>query len=479
MPRNDTEHSRPSIRAIVSAVACKPINCVCCSRCIIIKCLFIIFSITGCQHNNKSTNSTASGQGQRQPAAVEIRRTATGGYLLYRYGQRFRIRGGAGTQHFDKLRAAGGNSVRLYTTDYAGPLLDEAQRQGLTVMLGLWMQPEWMGFDYYDTAAVQRQLADLRKQILRYRHHPALLMWCIGNEMDLGAQNRKAFGAINQVAELIHELDPDHPVTTAITGTLTFIPDLKRWAPAVDILSVNSFGALRTLPADIRRYGWNGPYIVSEFGSRGYWAGETMLTPWKAPLEHSSTQRATFMLTRYQKAVLGDSAHCLGAYALYWGQKVEGTPTWFSLFTSAGEATASVDELHRLWRGHYPANRAPQLQEMRLGGRRDIDFPRLRPNTFYEATFQAQDPEGQPLSARWEIWPELRPDDSIRLAPREPLMGYISEVAGNRALMRTPAQPGAYRLFLWVSDGHGGAATANIPFYCAPPVARRQPEPLK
>ena len=437
--------------------------------------IFLLVGLGGCRQKVKVAAVDAR-HAKLPPRAVELRRTATGGYLLYRHGRRFRIQGGAGVQHFDQLRAAGGNSVRLYTTDYAGPLLDEAQRQGLTVMLGLWMQPERLGFNYYDIVAVRRQLAELRGQILRYRHHPALLMWCVGNEMDLGARNQKVYAAVNDVAELIHELDPDHPVTTAMVSSMPLISALKRWAPAIDILSVNSFGGLITLPTDIRQRGWDGPYIVSEFGGRGYWDGETMMTPWKAPLEHSSTRRGTFMRERYQKTMVEDSSHCLGGYALYWGQKFERTPTWFSLFTSAGEATASVDELQRLWRGYYPPNRAPQLELLTLGGRRDFEFPRLRPNVFYEASFRAHDPEGQPLSVRWEVWPELQPADSTKLALQEPLTGYISEAVGQRALVRAPARPGAYRLLLWVSDGHGGAATANIPFYCASPVDQQPAE---
>jgi hypothetical protein len=33
------------------------------------------------------------------------------------------------------------------------------------------------------------------------------------------------------------------------------------------------------------------------------------------------------------------------------------------------------------------------------------------------------------------------------------------------ANLKTPEKEGAYRLFLYLSDGHNKAATANIPFY--------------
>ncbi len=137
-------------------------------------------------------------------------------YELLRYGKPYFIRGAGGVSHFEDLKAAGGNSVRIWDDIDADRLLDEAQALGLTVMFGLWVEREMEGFDYNDQAAVERQYERIRKTVLRYRNHPALLLWCVGNEWSQEADNFKVFGQVNRLSKLVHQLDPNHPVSTVI-----------------------------------------------------------------------------------------------------------------------------------------------------------------------------------------------------------------------------------------------------------------------
>ena len=39
----------------------------------------------------------------------------------------------------------------------------------------------------------------------------------------------------------------------------------------------------------------------------------------------------------------------------------------------------------------------------------------------------------------------------------------VMEADGGSALIQLPEGPGKYRIFVYVRDGHGGAATANAP----------------
>ncbi|GAA4450657.1 glycoside hydrolase family 2 TIM barrel-domain containing protein [Nibrella saemangeumensis] len=363
----------------------------------------------------------------------------------------------------------GGNSVRVWDTNDADRVLSQAQELGLTVMLGIWLTREKENFDYYNQEAVRALKERIRRDVLSYRNHPALLMWCIGNEMDLGTANVRAWRVIDDIAAMVHELDPNHPTTTAMN---IIQPDkirlLKNQCPNIDILSVNRYGGLSTLAEDIQKAGWEGPYIITEYGPPGYFEKWTV-TEWDAPIEFTSAEKAQFIRSRYRSAIIGQSSHCLGGYAFYWGQKQECTPTWFSLFLETGEKTEVADMLQYLWSGRWPANRAPHLVSMRLTNKDNVTSNRLFPGETYSATVLVQDSEGDSLRYHWEVlpksnWEEL--DGSVDREVKPTPVGNVL-LRNNSATieLKFPVVPGPYRLFVYVYDGKGSVATANIPFY--------------
>ncbi|GAA4460441.1 glycoside hydrolase family 2 TIM barrel-domain containing protein [Nibrella saemangeumensis] len=390
------------------------------------------------------------------------------GYRLYRNGQPFFIKGVGGYGYYDRLRAMGGNSIRVWDTNDAERILDQAHAQDLTVMLGLWLIREKEGFDFFNQEAVAQLKERIRQDVLRYRNHPALLMWCIGNEMELGTANGKVWRVINEIAAMIHELDPNHPTTTAMNAILPEkIRLLQKECPHIDILSVNRYGGLAHLAEDARQAGWNGPYIITEYGPPGYW--ETPLTEWKAPIEPTSSQKAQFLSSRYKAGVLGDSSRCLGAYAFYWGQKQECTTTWFGMLGEKGEKTAVADMLQYLWSGQWPANKAPHLVSIHVHDQAGLNTSRLLPGTTYTASVAAQDPEGDSLRYHWELlpesdWRELDGSVDKEIKPL-PVRGVLRSDNTATVQFTCPAQSGPYRLFVYAYDGKGSVATANVPFF--------------
>lgn len=397
---------------------------------------------------------------------VRIEQTARGARLL-RGGQPYYIRGAGGLAHLAEVRRAGGNSIRLWSTDYADALLDSAQQHQLTVLLGIWLGREVEGFDYYDPVAVQRQRRAVEAQVLRLRHHPALLMWNLGNELDLEASNPRVMVEVNELARLIHRLDPYHPVTTTLTGQLGMLRNIRAWCPDVDVLSVNAYGSLSALPADLQRLGWTRPYLVTEFGGPGWW--EVPRTAWKAPVEASSTAKAAFARRCYISGIQNDTARCLGSYVFYWGHKFELTDTWHSIFTSQGERTEMAELMQELWAGPALTNRAPRIRQLLLRQQQATASIRLRASQAYPVQLQASDPDADPLQTRWEVTPEkpYAEENDYRQRSTPPVTvpnAVPASVSGLRTTLHAPASPGYYRLAVTVTDGKGNAATASIPF---------------
>jgi hypothetical protein len=146
-------------------------------------CSLLLMVVWGCRENNQGSPPNLD-----TPTAIQFDGAS---YTLISHGKPYYIKGAGGISNFAQLKAAGGNSIQIWDDIDAGQILNEAQRLGLTVMFGLWVEREMENFDYDNSAAVERQYQRIQRIILKYRDHPALLMWCMGNEWAQGADNVK------------------------------------------------------------------------------------------------------------------------------------------------------------------------------------------------------------------------------------------------------------------------------------------------
>lgn len=399
------------------------------------------------------------------PVPVELRQE-DGRFQLYRGGEPYFIKGAGGRNYLEKLAACGGNSIRTWSTNNAQEVLDEAFVHDLSVTLGLHVERERHGFDYNDEAAVAAQLDELREVVREFRDHPSLLIWGIGNELNLHYKNPKVWDAVNEIARMIHEEDPHHPVTTMLAGlNRQEINYIKERCPELDLLSVNAYGDLPQVPEKLRSMGWEGAYMVTEWGPTGHW--EVGQTEWGAPIEETSHQKAEVYKSRYEASIQQDKAKCLGSYVFLWGQKQERTPTWYGLFTEDGKETEVIDVMQYLWTDYWPSNQAPRLDTLLLDGKGARDNIYLVAGETYSANVAATDPEGDPLSYRWELLPEstdLKEGGDAESRPQA-LKGLFREEQQAKIRLKAPPREGPYRLFVYVSDNNNKVATANIPFF--------------
>lgn len=404
--------------------------------------------------------------GADKPVKVEIKKDGNR-FQLLRGGQPYFIKGAGGSQYPDRIAAYGGNSIRTWGSNNGQKVLDTAQKYGLTVLMGLDVARERHGFDYNDTAAVRKQLDRLRAEVLKYRSHPALLAWGIGNELNLQYKNPAVWNAVNEISKMIHSLDPNHPTCTVLAGVnKELVDNIRERCPDIDFLSVNTYGGLATLPKAIANAGWQGAYMVTEWGPTGHWEG--LSTEWSSPIEETSSEKAAVYRSRYEASVERDRNKCLGSYVFLWGQKQERTPTWYGLFTEKGEETEVMDVMQYLWSGTWPKNKAPHLYSLQLNGQKAVDNLYVKPGGTYPALVVVTDPDNDGLSYRWEVLPEptqLSEGGDFE-ARSKPVEGAVSGSANNgQASLKAPQKEGAYRLFVYVTDGHNNVATANLPFF--------------
>ena len=410
----------------------------------------------------------AQTSGKTGAIKVELRKIDSS-YQLFRGGQPFYIKGAGGSNYPSRIAAYGGNSIRTWGSRDGQKVLDSAQKYGLTVLMGLDVARERHGFNYDDTAAVKKQLQTLRAEVMKYKDHPALLAWGIGNELNLQYKNQKVWDAVNDISKMIHEVDPNHPTSTMLAGVNKGLVDLiKARATDLDILSVNTYAALSTLPATLKMTGWDGPYMVTEWGPTGHW--ESLHTAWNAPIEETSSEKAAVYKSRYEYSMERDRRKCLGSYVFLWGQKQERTPTWYGIFTDKGEESEVVDVMQFLWTGKWPDNKAPHLYSLQVNNKKAVLDVYVKPGSNNMVEAVAIDPENDVLSYRWELLTEptqLSEGGDFEARPKN-VENLLVGTGKGKATLKAPDKEGAYRLFVYVTDGDNNVATANVPFYVKP-----------
>jgi hypothetical protein len=424
--------------------------------------LSILFLLVFCSCVNSSSQRTNS----KNVTKSEIRLTDSG-YRIFLNGEPFFIKGaGVGNGSLEALAEQGANSFRTWSTDNGKEVLDKAHRLGLKVMMGIWVGLERHGFDYNDEEAVKRQLENIRKQVLELKDHPALMLWGIGNELNHQSKNPKIWNAVNDISKMIHEVDPNHLTTTPLAGIEKKYVDLiAERAPDLDFICTQMYAGIEVLPRLIAESQYKGPLLITEWGATGWW--EVGKTKWGAPIENNSSVKADFYKNRYQKSILSQSQQVMGSFVFLWGQKQERTPTWFGMLMPDGNETESVDVMHYIWKGSWPENRSPRLNDFTLDGKRAVNNVKLKAGTSYSAFVEVSDPDNDTLVYRWEIMEESNTQKTGGDAEYIPesFNDLFSENAKETATFKAPSKSGAYRLFVYIDDGNKHTAHANIPFW--------------
>jgi hypothetical protein len=395
-----------------------------------------------------------------------------GKYTLIRDGKPFNIKGASGFTYLKKLSEIGGNTIRIYDTINIKSILDDAEANHLAVIVGLPLADNKIFNEFYDdTAKVNSQFRAYSNLVGKYKNHPAILMWCMGNELDFkpDIKYRKFYSAYNNLVDMVHRVDPDHPVTTTVIDVRHDIISNIKLRTQTDLISINSFGGLRTLRKQLKDFSWfwNEPYLIMEWGINGPWRPNEEKTSWEAFIEGASSKKAEQYLQTYQQYLPLDDPRMLGSFVFYWGQKQEYTHTWYSLFDENGCTSEVVGVMQHIWTGKWSEHPAPQINYMLIDKRGAFDNLMYKPGKVANAEIYMTKGDSSISNVKWELYHEdwYRKDNVKNSKKLTPIDSLFIDRRNFKATFSAPTQEGPYRLFATVFDKFGNFATCNTPFY--------------
>ncbi|MBL0359132.1 MAG: hypothetical protein IPP72_20705 [Chitinophagaceae bacterium] len=360
--------------------------------------LSVVSIIFSCSNND--TGNAATGK------KVEIRKEG-GGYRLYKNAVPFLVKGAVGHTHISELAASGGNTMLIWDTSLIEKTLNEAEQYHVSIIVGLDIPTGELTDFYKDEKQVNKLFTAYEKIVKKYKNHPALLAWGLGNEliMPISSQSSYFYKTYNRFLKMIHTEDVNHPVTTTVINYQKQSLLNIRWKIRdLDFISINTYNRLKDMRSQLKKLSlfWDGPFMVSEWSPNGGWESET--TVWQAPIENTSTKKAEKYRDFYRQYMPLDNSRFLGSLVFYWGNRQEYTHTWYSVFDESGTATEIKEALVDCWSGSDSKHQSAKLKYMlidSMGARENII---LSPGSIHTASILLADEQAQDsLRYSWEI----------------------------------------------------------------------------
>jgi hypothetical protein len=378
----------------------------------------------------------------------------------------FQIKGVCGTARLDLASAYGANTIRTYTPP-SREQLDEYQRLGLKVIVGIWMPSDGENkgkdgkWDYDYRSRGDEHLKALEDTMDRIGNHPAILMWCFGNEVHV---NPAYLQTVNRMSELLHKKQPNQLTSlTMVNAPREKLALIKQHAPDLDVIGFNSYGhgAVGGAMKNLEEV-WGRAYYVSEFGPQGPWWGRK--TAWGAFYEQSYDEKLADLRQSFTK--IDAAPRCLGSTMFLWGSWSQQLPTYFSAFLTPDIShrkvaeeelllTPMTEEFCNYWSGHYPTNRAPVLTKISIAGSKDGGDTVLQAGEQFNVSVKVAD-SSIPIDQLRYRWWVLDKSGKAVIGPKETEQPHVK--------LSAPTESGSnYNLMVYVVAPDKRASGFTVP----------------
>lgn len=370
---------------------------------------------------------------------------------------------------FARLQDLGVNCLRNWGCgEDTQLLLDTAAAHDLKVILGLWLRhgrPGAEGDDNFNYLSDDAGMAAQRQATLawvrRFKDHPALLAWGLGNEviLNLGTEAEKLAYAkhLEDVAAAIKREDPAHPVVSADAWTLAW-PYWRDHCPSLDIYGVNTYGpGVQAIPGEVRRLQVDKPILYTEFGPRG---------EWDAPKDRNGLGIEPDDAEKFDTILQGCTAWwpaqptCLGGFVFNFGDDENHGGIWLNLMVGKS-FRPSYWAVRQAYAGTPAANLPPVVEEFRLP--RDT----ATAGEWIPVSLAVRDPEGEPLEVEFRY--NHRVGDRQQ---RDAVLPLASRRDGDGAWqVQAPTVAGVVKVYVFVRDPFPNLSIAQLSLAVRPPGA--------
>jgi exo-beta-1,3-glucanase (GH17 family) len=406
------------------------------------------------------------------PSVVKVTGTQ-GNWQLQVNGAPYEVKGltygppqAAADAYTRDLKGMGVNTIRTWGVDDTNTpvLLDKAAQQGIKVVVGHWLN---QGADYVnDTAYKSAVKAEIVARVNALKNRQGVLMWDVGNEVILTMQDhglpaaevearRVAYARfVGEIADAIHAADPNHPVTSTDAWTGAW-PYYKQYAPSLDLLAVNSYGAIGNVKADWVAGGYTKPYIVTEGGPAGEWEVPNDVNG--VPNEPTDLQKRAGYTASWN-AIKAHPGVALGATEFHYGLENDFGGVWLNV-TTGGWRRLGYYALKQAYTGQASPNTPPEITSMTVGSQAAVPA-----GGTFTVGVAATDPQGDLI--RYNL-----------MAGNKHINGNtgfdnltFTETAPGQFTVRAPEQLGVWKVYVYAFDGQGNVGIEQRSFKVVPPT---------